>query len=130
MEVKDLMIDDYVQFYDGRICQVEDIYHDDVVEIRTKEGCIGNLYNAMCDRIYPIRINKKILEKNGFKKSNESDDHTLTLWLDKTFYIEYLMDNNAILVCTEQYDYDAYCYYVHELQHVMRLCKIKKEIKL
>lgn len=83
------------------------------------------------ENIEPIPLTQKILERNGFMKSKNGE---LTLELDNVL--------GAIeIVLVSSYD-EAYYWWmvnnelittiksIHELQHVLRLCRINKEIKL
>lgn len=83
------------------------------------------------ENIEPIPLTQKILERNGFVKSKNGE---LTLELDNVL--------GAIeIVLVSSYD-EAYYWWmvnnelittiksIHELQHVLRLCRINKEIKL
>lgn len=84
----------------------------------------------------PIPLTPEILEKNGFEKEGVIElynlyagiDHRVTIHDDK----EYMNSNNAWYVHVDSEDYStiAGCEltYVHELQHLLRLCKIDKEI--
>jgi hypothetical protein len=88
------------------------------------------------DNIKPIPITKELLEKNGFEKEGVIElynlyagiDHRVTIHDDK----EYMNSNNEWYVHVDSEDYStiAGCEltYVHELQHILRLCKIDKEI--
>jgi hypothetical protein len=92
--------------------------------------------NNWSDNIEPIPLTPEILEKNGFKKEGVIElynlyagiDHRVTIHDDK----EYMNSNNEWYVHVDSEDYStiAGCEltYVHELQHILRLCKIDKEI--
>ena len=86
----------------------------------------------------PIPLTPEILEKNGFEKEGVIElynlyagiDHRVTIHDDK----EYMNSNNEWYVHVDSEDYStiAGCEltYVHELQHLLKLCKIYKEIVL
>lgn len=142
MKASDLMIGDWVfSFHAGRNIQIRELLEDSVVcsknlRISADENIVIESY----DNISPIQLTEEILEKNGFKKKvwwkyRESD--VTTYAIGEGFHIE-LSENEFWLVdnCS---DYGDYGYesnwivevkYVHELQHILRLCKIEKEIIL
>jgi hypothetical protein len=82
-----------------------------------------------CDDIEPIILTPEILEKNGWKSmKNGSGDFILT---------KPMVGNSATITKTiNGYEmlHGAFnglgIHYVHQLQHVLRLCGIKKEIEL
>lgn len=76
--------------------------------------------------IEPIPITPKILEQNGFTRSNAfvewkyEEDGVYILW--KPF--------PWIKIQSEECSVMFPCEFVHELQHALNLCNIKKEINL
>lgn len=85
----------------------------------------------------PIPLTPEILKKNGFKLNEAVEDYyciyngidgRVSLCNDK----EYMNTNNAwdVHIDSENYCTIANCEltYLHELQHILRLCKIDKEI--
>ena len=91
--------------------------------------------NISLDYIQPIPITKEFLEKNGFEKEGVIElynlyagiDHRVTIHDDK----EYMNSNNEWYVHVDSEDYStiAGCEltYVHELQHLLKLCNINFE---
>lgn len=79
----------------------------------------------------PIPLTNDILEFIGFKKivgdyGRVYYDLGLNEYNNKVF-----LYNNSIIIDFEGNDiYLCDCNYVHELQHVLKSCKIKKEITL
>ena len=74
--------------------------------------------------IEPIPLTPEILEKNGFKYVN--DEPFFVGWEQYGMVLDKRADGGfsvSILIATP-------IYYVHELQHVLRLCGIEKEIEL
>ena len=79
--------------------------------------------------IQPIPLTPEILEKNGFVE-----------WRDKCYRWEYADGVYINADFTEEepwahisnrcYSATPVCRYVHEFQHALRLCEIKKEIVL
>lgn len=129
MKEKKLMIGDWV--YDkkmkryGRVDRLEHDIEDDTVE--------------------PIPLTAEILKKNGFVLKDYSSNHKHFLWT--TGWIDNYADVHVTCGKDEYFVWrwdnldlklnfcSGYCnlfklHYVHELQHVLRLCKIDKEIEL
>lgn len=74
-----------------------------------------------------ITLTEEILEKNGFKKDR---DYGYFIGQSNSGYYIYFNNNHLSI----QAGYDviefAWCEYVHELQHALKLCGIKKDIVL
>lgn len=75
----------------------------------------------------PIPLTTEIIEKNGFEKNR---DYGYFIGQTNSGYYIYF-DNNYLSI---QAGYDAiefaWCEYVHELQHALKLCGITKTIKV
>ena len=94
----------------------------------------GNYYQVDIASVHPIPLTPEILEKNGFEREGvivslyEGIDHRVTIHDDK----EYMNSNNEwhVHIDSEDYCTIANCEltYVHQLQQLLRLCKIDKEI--
>ena len=93
--------------------------------------------------IEPIPVTPEILEKNGFKLKEERKTYTtyVSVWdeisiISFAFYKETICGVDTMLECEYGFagglDRIHHCHikYVHELQHALRLCAIKKEIEL
>ena len=134
LKVQDLMVGDWLMFND-KPCQVKGLHNDDTV---TLTGYRSMYYLIDAE---PIPLTPEILEKNGFKLeyfiseyfTSECEhyigiDDRVALNNDK----EYMNSNNewCVHVDSETYCTIATCEltYLHELQHILRLCKIDKEI--
>lgn len=121
MNINDLMIGDWVyrpDCYD----QVEEIRHNGVIGCDSLRGLIT------FSELEPIPITPEILENNGFEY-----DHYYHCWIYDEFTINYghLLeedDNDYLFIWVA--DISKKLIYVHELQHVLRLCNIEKEIEL
>ena len=130
MTAKDLMVGDWV-FITGniprRVLCVDKIMTELVVVHFANWLGFGKVE---CSKISPIPLTKEILEKNGLACGSEHPSHfkednkyALELWANYdgcsiSWYIgdgEYLIKNIN---------------YVHELQHILRLLNIEKEIEL
>jgi hypothetical protein len=103
-----------------------------------------NLHDVLADDLQPVQLTKEILEKNDWKKQRwrrykQSDVITYDIVDDivDEFYLEVTDDGFALvndLSDDEDHGYMSNWVvdinYVHELQHALKLCKIKKEIIL
>lgn len=123
MDAKELMIGDYIRlpFFD-RNAKV----------IRVGESLIDTniITPVRMDEIEPIPLTPEILEKNEFEcYSRESnliwgitlpEGHFVLAYMD--YYWEFTVDATIYRRIKIQY--------VHQLQHLLKLCKIEKEIEL
>lgn len=81
----------------------------------------------------PIPLTKEILEKNGWSEdyNEETDSVSLHFPEDTDFKLEIYVEGKTILWTINCYEYEIIrLSYVHELQHALKLCKIKKQIEL
>lgn len=138
MDVKDLMIGDLVTFKE---CQNdENLMPIEIVALSYQQG--GGRESSLVsingdnacdifdidDEIVGIPLSPEILEKNGFearwyeKLVLEADEYCFSLQkgVDGTNAWWWEMFSSPIIPIN----------YVHELQHVLKLCGIDKEIKL
>lgn len=126
MEIRDLMIGDFVQV-NGEVFKVISISYFDIGICDSKK----DFYHEHIDNIAPIPLTPEILEKNGFMKSKNGE---MTLELDDAL-------GTTEIVLVPSYDEVYYWWKVnnelitkiksiHELQHALRLCGIDKEIKV
>ena len=138
MKAEELMIGDWL-FYKGQVAafpfKVEQItkkkvgYHAEPCENR-----IHYLILSECD---PIPLTPEILEKNGF---TEIKGACPTFKIDIYGYLikvtfpkenkETNKGNPFLVIDSRPSYYSSECLYVHELQHVLKLLGIKKEIEL
>lgn len=96
----------------------------------------GNYYQLDVASIYPIPLTPEMLEKNGFKRENLITSYNHYIGIDNRVSLNddfyYINSRNTwhVHVDSEDYCTIANCEltYVHELQHILRLCKIDKEI--
>ena len=129
LKVKDLMVGDWLMFND-KPCQVKGLHNDDTA---TLTGYRSAYYLIDAE---PILLTPEILEKNGFEKDEliESYNHYCGMdnrvSLNDDFY--YINSRNTWYVHVDSEDYctiaNCELTYLHELQHILRLCKIYKEI--
>ena len=131
MKANELMIGDWV--IDGKnIAQITSIICDGIIETTFNKS-------SNIEVIEPIPLTPDILEKNGFTKSTPPPGiHARCYELDnnKDRYNLTIADYNKykrLLLNVDSEDSECFnikCDYVHELQHALRLCGIKKEIIL
>lgn len=120
MKETELMIGDWVtSIYDKRALQIN------VIDSFKKCVCLDHRDWVSVDNLQPIPLTGEILEKNGFE------------W--RAYGVVLAGEDMALVQCGDywkikpnQYSNDTFCYiwYVHELQHALRLCGIDKEIVL
>ena len=128
MKPNELMVGDFIRtIYSQKIIKVKEI----------KQSCIytddnGYEYNE----IEPILLTSEILEKNGWFHNNEDEKFFPQTWVGGGLMLQGADDCGYRIVVTSDYDDEDtngtpfIILYVHELQHALRLRRIKKEIIL
>ncbi len=111
---------------------------DLVLDTRTNRPLRVNPFMAEIEvpEWQPIPLTSEILEKNGFEKAENIQLYYYYLGIDDRVSLhDYVYDINSsntwhVHIDSEDYRSIASCEltYVHELQHILRLCKIDKEI--
>ena len=152
MEINTLMVGDWVYRIDfnspvpSKIIGMEVVNYDKmeyVVDVLNKNGYNVQLY---LNEIEPIPLTKEILKKNGFNEdafTNLSPDYyyhdnscscciNLNSTCDKSKSIFVENTNTRISASIEElrHSLTKKPLYVHQLQHLFRLCGIDKEIEL
>ena len=131
MKANELMIGDWVyNAFSEHPCKVEGIEW-------TKSGYafvkISGVDGYKCiESLSPIPLTPEILEKNGFVNVKNTQTSTIIYsFRDSLFRIE-VYDFNHIVIGSYYTDSscDIFISSIHELQHALRLCVIKKEIIL
>ena len=136
-----LQIGDYVKYTNPSYIQVASItkkkigYHIEPNESRMH-------YVRLCE-VEPIPHTTEILEKNGIvltdDYNDEGDNHPVFkrwMYSEGRMYISIVPDvyqmevYNGNIARTINFYTDADTIFVHQLQHVLRLCGIEKEIEL
>lgn len=155
LKVTDLMVGDLVQIKekDGkklvgafRVVAIGKTYLAGVVSCFVEHGTVSISYIEDEKRVYqtnvcdiePIPLTPEILKKNGFELDDIIKDYRLYTGIDNRVTAhndkEYMNSNNEWYVHVDSEDFcsiaNCELTYVHELQHLLRLCKIDKEIKL
>lgn len=125
MKANELMIGDWVYAFGCKNVQVKEILEDGIYDFTTYSL-------SPFDEIEPILLTPEILEKNGFKTqkfyitNKWNNEYVLIKDEEKTIYWE----NGCVHCVQEEIDVYFACRYVHELQHVLKLFRIEKEIVL
>lgn len=129
MKAEELMINDWV-------CLEDDPTPRQVDFIRTGE--VGLYWNKIVTPPYikPILLTSKILEKNGWAYNNEDEKFFPETWVGGGLMLQDGYEGGYRIVVTSDYDDEDtnntpfFILYVHELQHALKLRRIKKEIVL
>lgn len=131
LKATDLMVGDWVMNANGKPMQVKRIVFG---HFACAENGGANCWEYN-NNFKPIPLTPEILEKNGFENQgfrhhDEYDGINDRVVLSN--YKDYMNSANEWYVRIDSEDYCsiARCEltYVHELQHILRLCKIDKEI--
>lgn len=129
MDVKDLMIGDWVHYWILNInAKVNDVMSTGRLGIRfiDSKGKEGYIHGVICETVKPIPLTAEILEKNGFKKELSEDNihYRFVLIYDGVRFS--LLYARSVFQWLGPLDFK----FVHELQHALRLCGINKEIEI
>lgn len=82
-------------------------------------------YTRSLVEIEPIPLTSEILEKNGYRNSVLVDDYYIAHGIHYNVNSKYIMfgyEYGSVL--------EVKCEYVHELQHILKMCGIEKDIIL
>lgn len=81
--------------------------------------------------IEPVPLTTEILEKNGFVKDENDDNMYYWNWSVIDDCMSYDKETSKVRIFSVSgLTFVKILQYVHELQHALRLCEIKKEIVL
>ena len=121
MKINELTIGDWV--LDGTTqAQITGITCDGEIETTFNE-------HSNIELIEPIPITQEILDKNEFVK----EDNDTYVWRHESGLERIIwFDEGYTTVVSVRCDrnYEGHCYDVHELQHALKICGIRKEIVL
>jgi hypothetical protein len=128
MDCKDLMVGDWIQVkrgFDGHLTneKIKGLIDNDdesyPIMLATEETVSPN-------DIVPIKLTEDILVKNGYKSTQGLDFY----WLDDKKYCCVKNYDGKRLFCYKQGINDIWLVvkYVHQLQHLLQLCGIEKEL--
>lgn len=119
---KDLMIGDYCKYTKGNYTDIRQIQLLDI-----EMYCEGIIF------LEPIPLTAEILEKNGWKKDTGGEE----VWGNSKCWFtphEYgkrdTIKSWEVEICGKPNSFDGVIKYTYQLQHALRLCGIKHEIKL
>ena len=139
MDVKELMKGDWVlqddTLHQNRPCQIAGIYNDVIIDVTGEKVPLHESH------LKPIPLTKEILEKNGFTdgKYRHFNGNVWKLEADGFREIHLTEKVRQAVLWGEKINPDypssvgdkftiPFIRYVHELQHAMKLCGIKKDI--
>ena len=125
MNYKDLMPDDWINTETDGYVRITFV-------TPTSVAYLGGV--CAIEQVSPIPITKEILVKNGFQKLNDK-----TFLFKDQIEIEVGPKFSEVSARYEDYDRDfdsynnryieiAIIHYIHQLQHLLRLCGIEKEL--
>lgn len=126
MEANEMMYGDLVM-YGGHLCRFI-ISNDSTYLLRLSDG--SQYLPIACNDAEPISLTPEILEKNGFDIVQDGD--TLTIWKQKDDEYGNEVFDITIYASKNERSFDTSIryrgairkniYFVHELQHALRLC--------
>ena len=126
MKAEELMIGDWV-LYESKPNMISEISEEIVGEATV---CfVGNRYMANIDEVEPIPLTTEILEKNGFVLRDDEIG-----WHGVKFEPYFTRDDVPFEIFCDGEPFSIWfrdpvnIEYIHQLQHVMRLCGITREI--
>ena len=126
MKANEIQIGDWVEPHQCMIptvyCKVEGIYSDGTVHLDKAERLFA------LDELTPVPLTPEILEKNGFKKYNGL--YRLDIAEGVFVNADFKSKEPFVSVHNTCYRATPICWYLHQLQHALRLCGIEKEIEL
>lgn len=151
VNAKDLMIGDWVQYGNlideygyvpqGRVSKLThyatlDEQYEPRIQIEMPDGF--QYCNSIEEQFYPIPLTPEILEKNGFDREDnffgktcyailKHDTKVMVFVIPNEYY---WLEVNITQKYTMLYGLKMRVKFVHELQHALKLCGIKKEIVL
>lgn len=133
MKANELMIGDWVQLHNTRY-RIEEISQKGWVHL-VSNGVRANMTSDyLFDVVKPIALTEDILHKIGFMQHTDGWYLLIDEEMSISSFIthEVVFHPNSIVVvnsasCRLQHNT---CRYVHELQHILRVCDIKYEFTL
>lgn len=133
MNVKDLRVGNYV-ICGGAVKKTYIVTAIHIADLITIQNDDEEIDGCLSDRIYPIPITKEILLKNGWIEREDDfvllqDDFSVRITPvgGIAYRVEVYVDND-VFVCFEN-RIEPVCY-LHQLQNVLQITKVDKEIEL
>lgn len=131
MKANELMIGDWIADKQGNRMRVVNILSEAIEDyyygIETDKGFVD------FEDAQPIPLTAEILEKNGFKCGIFPAWHINIIDDYRSLSAKYHEGSKTIFIAIKEPNFNlenACILYVHELQHVLKDCRIKKEIEL
>ena len=137
MEAKELMIGDWCAYgvnCKGRVTALT----EHLITLSVDGNEINGLYMLMPDMARPIPLTEEILAKNfgGYDHIDYDKEGRLPCYFvgNRRIFVDSVMDKGRCFYFCHKDDWaglhDIEIHYVHQLQHLMRLCNIDKEISI
>ena len=149
MKIEDLMINDYIEIENIGIVKVNSIHRDSIEVLLLNNNGKFKSTNAIVitdfNKIKSISITEEFLLRNEFNKDTcnhyihigdttidpkinyiyflENPYNTIYMYYANNDFCFDFSDNNMSLVLNN-------VHYVHELQHILRICNIKLNLQL
>lgn len=141
MEAKDLMVGDFVRCKSikEKYAKITEIYltlDTDEPYYMVSINASGLRYCVPIEEVEPIPLTPEILQKNGWIYNDKDEKFFPQTWVGGGLMLQGAYDYGYCIVVTSDYDSEDtnntpfIILYVHELQHALRLRRIKKEIVL
>lgn len=127
MKQNELMIGDWVKFPIGYEKIQEISYQQEIGGYCVWFAASATLFPCKIEDIEPIPITPEILEKNGFTRYGQVYAN-LQQWVGKFGYKRKALVQD--IRTGEWGTNDVWINYIHEFQHVLKLCRIDKTIEL
>jgi hypothetical protein len=133
LKATDLMVGDLV-LHDGKVIRVDAVHIRKIGYHKTKE----KLTWLFSGQFEPILLTPEILEKNGFERDKNISLYNAYTGINSrvTLHDDFMLMNSRnmwdVHIDSEDYCTIANCEltYVHELQHLLRICKIDFEFSV
>lgn len=133
MKATELMIGDLVRKLErgGHSIPVKIIaIYEHNADYETRDGHTGCM---SLNGYEPIPLTNKILEKNGFEYGFFPESKTTEMQKNTTLLATYHKGSKTVFVAIDEPNFkltNACVLYVHELQHLFNMARIKKEVVL
>ena len=125
LKISELSVGDWVQNNYGDYVKVAGIWQGSNFNYQVdilRDGRIGTI--VPCN-LHPIPITAEILEKNGFECDKEEPEEAFYGDSSNIFHtkgtLHYVLVTDEVAVV---------CFFIHQLQHALRLAGVDKEINL
>lgn len=122
IKISELSVGDWVEIQ-GVVKRIDYLYGKD------------NVCDVPIELVYPIPLTPEILEKNGFEEGKRYDGLDVRVFSNGNISVSIpqYAKWNRVRVYDDEGLYElssAIIYYVHQLQHALRLARVEKEIEI